>query len=380
MDNKKNHLTFIITGLNTGGAEMMLFQLLKHINHSLFECQVISITDVGAVGEKIRALGIPIKALGMAADGMNPLPLLKLIYWLIKEKPDLVQTWMYHADLLGGLAAWIVGIPVVWNIHNLTLHPDGKQKTKYVVNLCAFLSKFIPTVIITCSRAAKAYHINLGYQDSKFEVIPNGFDVNLFKTDPTASLSLHGELNLDDKTMIIGNVARFDPQKDHRTLVEAGRILLSDFPDVKFVLCGDKITWKNEELAGWINDAKSSSSFYLLGPRDDIAKIMPGFDLLVSSSAGEAFPVVLGEAMACGIACVATDVGDSGLIIGETGVVVPPGAPKLLAEGMLKLLLLPEHERRDLGVKARERVIENFNLPDIVFRYETVYQQVLGRI
>jgi glycosyltransferase involved in cell wall biosynthesis len=222
-------------------------------------------------------------------------------------------------------------------------------------------------------------HIQLGYPSYKFEIIPNGFDISLFHPDSVAALSLREEFGLNTTDPVIGHLARFDPQKDHHTLIKAAELVIKSLPDARFILCGENINWDNQKLVGWIDEAGIRDHFLLLGRRDDMPRILAGLDLLVSSSVGEAFPTVLGEAMACGIPCVATDVGDSGLIIGETGILVPPCEPGPLAQGLIDMLKLSGSERELLGQKARKRVIENFNLPDIVNKYEKTFLQVIGR-
>ena len=377
LTSKKIRITYIITDLKTGGAEMMLYHLLQQIDRQLFDCAVISLMDAGDLGEKISALDIPVLTLGMNNKKPNPLLLIRLIQWLHQSHPDLVQTWMYHADLLGGSAAWVNHIPVVWGIHNATLHVKSKPRTNFVVKICAVLSHFIPSQIISCSYIGKDIHITQGYQASKFKVIPNGFDVIQFSPDPDAHSRLCHELGVDETTPIIGQIARFDPQKDHQNLIKAARLLKDQMPDARFVLCGEAITWNNKVLANWIDAAGLRPSFYLLGRREDISSIIAGLDLLVSSSIGEAFPVVLGEAMACGVLCVATDVGDSAYIVGETGSIVPPENPQLLAQGMQKILSLSTQQRHQLGLFARERMIKQFNLPDIVEIYQNTYTSIL---
>jgi glycosyltransferase involved in cell wall biosynthesis len=377
---KKIRLVHIITDLDTGGAELMLYRLLQRMDRERFECKVISLSNSGVVGEKIKTLGIAVEGLGMQAQAPNPLLVIKLMAWLNRERPDLVQTWLYHADLLGGLAAWVNFIPVVWGIRNGTLPGDKNPRTALIVKVCARLSQFIPRKIISCSQRAEDIHVALGYNQSRFKIIPNGFDLSRFHPDPQARLRFRQELGIGEKALLVGHVARFDLQKDHQTLIKAAELLKDRRPDVHFVLCGDGVTWQNDTLVNWIESAGLRSYFHLLGRREDIPEIMAGLDLLVSSSSyGEAFPNVLGEAMSCGIACVATDMGDSAYIVGETGYITPPGEPALLANQMAALLSLPKLQREQMGILARQRVMDYFNLPDIVRQYEIFYSEMIKR-
>ncbi|MCE1252784.1 MAG: glycosyltransferase [Anaerolineae bacterium] len=358
---------------------MMLYKLLQQIDRQRFDCRVISISGDGPVGEKIRRLEIPVLTLGMQASAPNPVLFFRLFRWLKDEKTDIIQTWMYHADFLGGLAGWLNRIPVVWGIRNATLHVQSKRRTEYVVRICAGLSAFIPVRIISCSQKAEEIHITLGYNKNKFKTIPNGFDLTHYAPNETARKELRKHLKLDEKTILVGHVARFDPQKDHTTLIEAARLIHQEKPDVRFVLCGDGINWQNDILTHQIDINGLHDVFYLLGRRDDIPFVMAALDMLVSSSQGEAFPNVLGEAMACGVPCVTTDAGDSGLIVGECGYIVPVSDPQALADGMKKMLNLPGEERQRLGVAARQRVMQKFNLPEIVKQYEQVYNEIISR-
>ena len=206
-------------------------------------------------------------------------------------------------------------------------------------------------------------------------VIPNGFDLNLFKPDLEGRTLVRQELRIPEDTMLIGMVGRFDPQKDHYNFIKAAALLQKEIPDVQFLLCGDDITWENQKLSKWIDETGFHGYFHLLGRRSDISRIMTALDI-ASSSYGEGFPNVVGEAMSCGVPCVVTDVGDSALIVGDTGIVVPPKDPNALALAWKKLIEIGKDKRQKLGHNARLRIRENFNLPSVVRRYEELYKDV----
>ncbi|MBB6285316.1 glycosyltransferase family 4 protein [Geobacillus subterraneus] len=374
----KYRLIHLITGLNAGGAEMMLYNLLSKINREKFDVKVISLTDVGPVGEKIKKLRVPVMGLGMKRGVPNPFFLLKLAMILKKEKPDILQTWMYHSDLLGLLAGKLAGTHrIVWGIHHSNLNPESNKKlTIKVAQMCARLSGMTDK-IVCCSESSFNVHSKIGYNSEKMVVIPNGFDIGRFLPDVIAKKRLKDELSISENSYIIGLVARWDPLKDHYNFVQAAKIVAVNVPNVHFVLCGDDITTQNKTLISWIKEANVEQSFHLLGRREDVNKIMPAFDLLVSSSKGEAFSNVLGEAMACEVPCVVTDVGDSAYIVGDTGFVVPPEKPDLLAEAIIQFLNLSKNEREHLGKLARERVQNYFSLDLIVKKYEEVYINLL---
>lgn len=374
----------VITGLNnTGGAQTVLYRLLSRIDRAAFETEVVSLIDIGPIGKRIQALGVSVRALGMRQGVPNPLVVLRLARWLRRDPPDVIQTWMYHADLVGGLAARLAGrIPVAWGIRHSTFDPQTTRRTTiWTAMACARLSRWLPARIVCCAEASRRVHTQLGYAADKMVVIPNGFDLAIFKPDPGARQSVRQELGIPAEAPIIGLTAFFRPQKDHRNFVQAAARLHAYLPESHFLLCGGGITWENPELAGWIEAAGIRHGCHLLGRRDDIPRLTAALDVAsTSSSHGEGFPNVIGEAMACEVPCVVTDVGDSAIIVGETGVVVPQRDPQALADGWRRLLLdMSREERLQLGLAARQRIMERYSLGKIVGQYERLYESLVTR-
>jgi glycosyltransferase involved in cell wall biosynthesis len=378
----------IIVGLSNGGAETMLYKLLSRMDKSVFTNQVVSMTTKGPMADKIEALGIGVRALGMRRGVPDLRAVWKLRQLIRENKPDVIQTWMYHADLLGGVAAWMSGkAPVVWNIRHSNLDPKvNKKTTLWTARVCALLSKEIPRRIVCCSEASRRAHEAIGYDQDKLLVIPNGFDLDTFQPNSEGrrvvnrligdSVNRSVGWERGERTLVVGMMARFDPQKDHRNLVQAAKVLKGREVDCRFVLCGNGINANNAQLAGWIRDAGVEDRFALLGLRDDIPKITAGLDIACLSSAGEGFPNVLGEAMACEVPCVATDVGDCADIVGDTGRIVPPRNPEALAGAICELIEMGHEGRKQLGRGARERVRERYELGDVVRKYEDIYLSV----
>ena len=372
----------IITGLSTGGAETMLGKLLSASDRTEFTSEVISLTDIGPVGARIQAEGFPVRSLGMTRGFPNPFGMLKLAAWLREIQPDLVQTWMYHSDLLGGLSAVAAGRPpVVWGIRQSNLdRAASKSSTIATAYACARLSAWLPDRILCCSEASARVHKDLGYRSEKMVVIPNGFDTEHFRPSDENRQEVRRELSLPDDAILIGLVARFDPQKDHANFLEAANLLLSEFLDVNFLLCGDGVGIENACLRERIESSPAPDQFHLLGRRSDTPRLTSALDIATSSSSfGEGFPNVIGEAMACGVPCVVTDVGDSALIVGAAGKVVPPKDPGALALAWGELIGLSSGGRTELGLAGRARVEENFGLQSIARRYEDLYRSVARR-
>lgn len=372
------NISIIITGLSTGGAEMMLLRLLERIDRSRFSFHVFSLTNLGEIGPRIQALGIPVEAIGMSRHVPNPFAVTTLARRLRAAKTDLVHTWLYHADLLGSLAARLAGVrTIAWCIRNNDLD-RGKSKfaTRLVVRVNVFVSRWLPTGILSCAEAARDVHVALGYAADKMEVIPNGFDLSRFRPDAATRISVRDELHLSADTPLIGIVGRFDPQKNHAGFLEAAALLLRSRPDTHFLLVGAGMDMHNDVLAAVARRAGVVDAAHWLGRRDDIPRLMASLDVLASSSFSEAFPNVLGEAMACGVPCAVTDVGDSAAIVGDTGRIVRSGDMPALAAAMGDLLALEPAQRVALGRQARMRVEEHFEIGRIARRYEDYYDRL----
>lgn len=378
MKHRRTRLLHIITGLRLGGAETTLWRLMSRIDRDRFAVDVISLSGDGVVASMLGEIGITPRALQMRPGVPDPRALIRLRSWIQELRPDVIQTWLYHADLLGGVTGAALGIPVVWNLRQGDLSWRGnKLTTLLTAKSCAALSGWLPARIVSCSYAARVAHERLGYAREKFAVIPNGFDVKRFKPNPAARARIRCELGVSERTRLIGLVARFHVQKDHRNFFEAcARIAVQE--NVHFLLCGDGIDWNNRALVAAVAAAGVADRCRLLGVRFDIPEVMSALDVAVSSSFGEGFPNVVGEAMACGVPCVATDVGDCAIMVGETGKVVPPGDPNALAGAVLELLALAPDARRRLGVAARRRIATRFDLSSVTRAYERMYRDVAG--
>jgi glycosyltransferase involved in cell wall biosynthesis len=343
-----------------------------------FENEIVSLTGILDLAERMRSIGVRVRTLGMKKSVPNPLLVTRLAQWIRESKPDIIHTWMYHANLVGAIAARLAGhVPLVWAIHHNSLDPRvDKRRTLLVNRACAFLSWKIPARIVCCSEASLRHHKALGYAPDKLEVIPNGVDLEQVKPDPAARVSLRDELALPADAILIGLAARFHPHKDHRNFIRAAALLHEQIPEAHFVFCGLEITWQNAQLAAWIDAAGLRGCCHLLGVRQDIPRLFAAIDIATTSSRSEAFPIVIGEAMACGTPCVVTDVGDSAMIVGQTGLVVGPGDPDALANAWRKLIDAGAEVRRCLGRAARRRVQERFAISTIVERYQAIYTQL----
>ncbi|MEW6664792.1 MAG: glycosyltransferase [Thermodesulfobacteriota bacterium] len=369
----------LITELDTGGAEQMLHKVTARMNRKGFRSIVVSMTDRGTLGAKISAEGIPVFHLGMTLGRPRPSGFLKLYRLIRKARPHILQTWLYHADLLGILAGRMARVPkVIWGIRCSEMDlKNYRFLTTLTVRLNALLSPLADAIIVN-SEEGKRVHERLGYHPGRMCVIPNGFDTHRFHPDPGARDWLLGVLGLGRECVLIGLVARLDPMKDHGTFFRAASIQASREANVHFVLVGKGMVRGNTELTGCL-DPNLKGRVHLMGPREDIPRLTSALDIATNSSAyGEGFSNTIGEAMACGVPCVVTAVGDARRIVGDTGIVVAPRDPEAMADAWLRLLEMGRDNRRKLGERARKRTLGNYDIEKIVRQFEDLYEAVMA--
>lgn len=369
----------VITGLRTGGAEMMLWKLLSASNGRHSQA-VVSLMDEGTVGARIRDLGVPVYGLGLRARAPNPLKVLSLRSLTRQFAPHLIVGWMYHGNLMALLAGMSSRkrTPVLWNIRQ-SLYPPTQwsRLTAAVIRLGALLS-WSPAAIIYNSRTGAKQHHAFGYRGAPGVVIPNGFDSETFRPNPEARRQVRVELNAGDGTILIGLVARYHPMKDHAGFLRAAARMAGVQPSVRFVLIGREIQ-EQPALLALIAELGLQDRISFLGERHDMPRLAASLDIACSSSAwGEGFSNAIGEAMACGVPCAVTDVGDSAYLVGDTGLAVPPRDPEALAQAIEQLISAGPAERQRLGAAARRRIEQNFSLSAVACRYEELYQEHLS--
>lgn len=372
----------IITGLGAGGAETMLTKLVTHF-HAVGgpAAEVVSLATEGPLAAPIRALGVPVTCLGIggAAGAVLALPRLRSI--VARSGADVVQCWMYHANLMGGLAARLAGgAPVIWGIRQSALDPARqKRATVALARLGGRLSRRLPAAIACVSTSARDSHAAIGYDPGRMIVIPNGFDLDLFRPDAAARANLRAELGVGADVVLFGLAARFDPQKDVGTFLAALRRAGENGGDVRAVLCGEGMDPANAELARLLAETGMTGRAHLLGRRADMNRVTAGFDVAVSSSVyGEGFSNVLGEALSCAVPAVATDVGDARRIVGAAGRIVAPRDVEALAKAMSEMMALGREGRARLGALGRAQMERDYAIAAIAARYRALYDDVLA--
>ncbi len=369
----------IITSLLRGGAERMLVKLLSGLDRSRIEFRVISLGERGPVADDIEALGIPIEFLDLKSGIPGLGALTGLWRGALDFKPHLIQGWMYHANLAASIAAlplW-TRTRTIWGIRQSVSKDLSEEKpmTRRVIKICGRLSGF-PSLLVYNSYAGLGAHTRHGYSTRCVRVVPNGFDVEQFHPDETVRERFRQAWGVSQEETVIGIVGRYHPIKDHECFLEAARLALADGLVAKFVLSGREMDGKNVELVGLINEKCLGDAVILTGERCDMPELIGSLDLLVSASQSEAFSNVIGEAMSCEVPCVVTDVGDSARIVGETGCVVPPGQPRVMADAWLRMLDLGKAGLREMGRRARQRIIKEYSLDIMTKRYSDIYQEL----
>jgi glycosyltransferase involved in cell wall biosynthesis len=370
----------LITDLEVGGAEMTLVRLLEAVPPAKIEHTVVSLTSGGALRSRISAAGVNCIELGMRPGRFDLAASWRIVRELIRLRPHVLQTWLYHADLAGLIAGSLARVPaVVWNIRCAELDPrDHPKSLPMLLRLLAWTSRR-PAAIVSNSVAGRRAHEELGYRSSSWEIIPNGFDTEMYKPWPAAREDFRNELRVPPNTLLAGVVARAHPMKDHRTFFQAAAVTARSRDDVDFVAVGRGIP-ENSEIKEQVRALGLAGRVHLLGERHDMPRVMAALDVAVSSSYSEAFPNVVAEAMACGTPPVVTDVGDSARIVGNAGHVVPRKDPVALGEAMVKIISMDGHDRQALGVAARNRIVDEYSLKAAADRYQQLYELLSHRI
>ena len=370
----------VITALNVGGAETMLAKLVEHerVHGLAVQAQVASLMPPGPAADRIRAAGTPVHDCGLTGP-LALLPSLIRLHRIIRQvQPDLIMAWMYHAHIAATVASLLLPrkVPVIWNVrHSIDDIRQEKPALRAIVRTAALLSRW-PRSIIYNSHAAADQHEALGFRARRAMVIPNGFDPDLFRPREGAREQLAASFGIDPGSLIIGMAARNHPMKDAANLVEAVLLARQSGIDAHLILTGEGMDQPTGRLAHLL-DRLPADRVTLRGHDRSLVQLLPGLDILILPSAwGEGFPNILGEAMACATPCIATDVGDSSWVLGDTGFIVPPRDPAALARSIMTVARMGPDERSQLGAAARERVKERFSMSRIATMYSDLYPSV----
>lgn len=368
----------VISGLQHGGAETVLFRLATAPGSAVLHT-VVSMRGEGVMGARLREAGVEVVCLDMQGWAGGARGLWRLFRLLRARRPDVVQTWMYHADLIAGLVARLAGIrAIAWGVRNSGVSlGESSRSSRIAAWACARVSGWVPGVIVACARKAADVHRAWGYRADRVLVVPNGYDLAVWHPDAAQAVELRARWGVPEGAPLLGSVARWNPLKDHRNLLAALALCTRDHPDLRCVLIGLGMSRDNAELIALARHYGLLDHLIFLGRRDDVPALMRALDIHVLSSKAEGFPNVVSEAMASGAACVVTDVGDAAEIVGGHGWVAPPGDASALAGAIAQAVAAvraPEWPARREA--ARVSVEQRYSLRAMTDRYETVWRRL----
>ncbi len=370
-------IAFFISGLTTGGAELMLYQLIAQ-QPRLHNSLVIGLLDRGELVARFQQLGVQVICLDL--KGKHKFKHLKTLYQQLKQyKPDLVSTWLPHADFIGSIYASLLNVPVIWGVH--ATHILSKQhslSSRLAAWLCIHLFKNLPQAIVCCAQSAQHECAHIGYNAARLMFIANGFDTQRFKPDSKAYQQLRQRLHLNPETLIVGHIGRFSARKNQLGFLQAASLIRQQLPTVHFVMLGAQVDSNTTALTQALAELQLQPVVHLLGLQSDTPFFMAGFDLFICNSTSEAFPLVIGEAMSCAVPCVASEVGDNAYLIADTGLTTATHQAADIAEAALTILKLPREQRALLGQAARTRITQNFSLSQSSTQYLNLFQQTLN--
>lgn len=371
-------IVHVMTGLEVGGAEMALARLIKTSKSSPVTHAIISLNSSGEMGSVFAEMNVKVYALDFKSNSFSAF--YNLVKIIRTENPDVVHTWLYHADLIGGIAAFMAGCSnVVWSLRTLAERKHNRRTTKAVVKVCAILSHVMPKKIICVGMSVKSSHIALGYSQRKMQVIPNGISVDEKKPKQNALFSLKEQFGIPSDHCVIGTVGRFNEVKGQKYFVDASRYINAGNSDFVFLMVGRGCDPQNAMLMSWIHSTGNSHKFILMGEQRPIDDYLHVMDLYVSPSLIEGFPNALAEAMSQRKLCVATDVGDSALLLGKFGKLVRPGSAIAISEGINGLLNLTFQKKTEIREAARLRIVNNFTEETCFLEYKKMYEQLKTR-
>ena len=365
----------ITTGLRTGGAEVQLKRLLSQFDKRRFEMIVISLDYETYIADDIRKLGIPVQSLNLKKNPFN----VRKAYSILKEfNPDVIHGTMYEGGFISTLFNKFLPKkpPVIWTVHEPLEHYDKESTRKRMqLRFWGLLSK-MPECIMYVSHLNQKQHLDWGFDNSKSIVIPNGVETSRCFPNKSKGMEVRRSLGIPEDAFVIGKIARFHRQKNHKGFMHSAALLSKNHPEIHYMLVGTNVDEDNEELVSLRDSLGLKGKVHMIGNRQDVPDVVNAFDLATLTSFGEAFPLTLGEAMVSEIPCVATDVGDNDFIIGETGIITPVDDDKAMADAWQQMVEMDKDKFAQLGKDARQRCLDNFTLDQQVRQHEDLYKKL----
>lgn len=362
----------VLPGLAVGGTEMALLRLVG--STSGIEHRVVTLTSHDALQPDFENLGVRVDSLRMSRNPLTWFRVVKLRKFVSEFGPDVVQSWLYAADIALLFTGGGKNVRRIWNIRQSETRLINGQGHIYLMQrVAAFLSKILPDEIIYCGKAAQLAHQRIGYSKSKFAVIPNGIDDDKYRADEVARAAVRNELGIADNAFLFGLVGRYDPLKNQQLLLNAFAAVAAQREQAALVLAGRGINNENVDLTKIIQQYNLAGKVQLLGPRSDIPRLLAALDCHVLTSTSEGWPNVLAEAMACEVYCISTPVGDAPTILEGCGTILGDYETDSLVSAMLDAVDMSGERRDDFARRARKRVKTEFSLEQFSRRYQALY-------
>lgn len=384
--NMKKKIIHIIGGLEFGGAENMLQTLV--VAPSVHEHMIFSLSSEDEHASRVRERGCQVETFGLR-DQRDSGVIRKILRILVgtirlylrikRETPDVVQTWMYQSDIIGGVIARVLGQKVCWGIFNSNLNRENYRfRTNIIILLCGVLSKFIPHMIWSCSRVGAEAHAGIGYPKRELRVIPTGVNTERFKPRLKQENAGRAFTSKKENVLVVGTVARWDPQKDYETLLHAFQRTRAQIPSAELWLAGGYgINHENKVLTQMIDNLNLSGSVRLFDSlSDEIVNFYQNLDLFVLSSLGEGVPNVILEAMSMELPCIVSDVGDIRYVLREEDFIIEPQRIDKFANKMVSILSMSSAERLKIGERLRHRVQTNYSSDYMIRQLEEIYSEL----
>ncbi len=372
----KKRLTFLIRSLENGGAEKQLITLVKNLDQKKFDLSLICFYGGGVLEKEIEK-NSHIRLISLEKKGRWDLVKFwyRLFFYITEIQPDILYGYLGASHLMTILLKiFNPSTLMVWGVRSSYVDFSRYDWLEsFIFKLQCFFSRFADLIIVN-SYAGRDYHVGHGFPNSKMIVVPNGIDTDRYQPKPDLRAKVRSEWGVARETFLIGRIGRLDPMKDYPTFLKAAALFYKQRKDARFVCVGSGTDNYLDELLQLAKQLGIAEQVIWAGSRSDMPAVYSALDIACSSSYGEGFPNVIGEAMACGVPCVVTNVGDSAWIVGDTGIIVTPQDPEALASALLSC---GERNLDEMGQKARIRIVENFSVDQLVKQTtEVLWQKV----
>lgn len=367
-------IVLLIRALVRGGAERQLVTLAGGLATKGHEVHVLSFYADGGLLQDLLQSGAQVKTVGKHGRWDMAGFLVRLVRELRRIRPEVLYSSMPAANIVGCLAGRLAGRPrIVWRVASSEMDLARYDRFSALSYRIEAACSSMPEVIVANSAAGREAAVQRGFAPGKVRVVRNGVRTDVFQPHSDAGAALRRQWGLDDGSWIIGQVARSDPKKGYEDFLDAAALLCERRSDVRFLCVGVEPDDYAHRLGDRAVRNSIASRVTWRGMEDDMRSVYNAMDInTLASRFGEGCPNTIGEAMACGVPCVVTDVGDSGVVVGRTGEVVPPASPAELAAGWMSLLTKLEADPAAIKSAARTRIIEDFSVERYVEETEAI--------